>query len=130
MITGKTKQEFEKWWNIDHIKHKLEDFYDLPKSMQYGVLVDYFDSVGVIIETPFYWGGNWWKYEISTRELSCSEEEYVTNLRASKEGFKTRPEARPEAIKKANEIRNKQLKGNKHVYSFDIKETLKPFGRL
>ena len=113
-LTGKCKVEFETFYcncdddfrNAKFNTEILADFNELPDSMKFGVLLDYFDSVNVIIEIPFYWGANNWKIEISEKvggqaELMI-EEGYNNSL-------KTRPEARTAAIEKANEIRNKQL---------------------
>lgn len=105
-LTGKTKQEFEKWYvenvfdvNIDfsHMNPVVEHFYiGYSDSMKFGVLVDYFDSVGLFIEickTPamgtFYW---------------------MVNDGTIDNQFDTRPEARTSAIEKANSIREEQLK--------------------
>ena len=104
-LTGKCKEDFEKWWKIDHIKHQLEAFYDLPPSMLYGVMVDFFDSVGIYIsdcsdntlsrkDEPFF---NHWGFSCEV-ELDC--EHYETAQ------YKTRPQAREQAILKANEIYN------------------------
>jgi len=62
MLKGQAKKDFEKWFSsyIDkQLAHNREDwnegeellsnFYELPFSMQYGVLVDWFDSVGIYI---------------------------------------------------------------------------------
>lgn len=55
-LTGQCLKDFEKWllkqnydnycgdiiWGVE-----LEDFIKLPLAMQYGVLIDFFDSVGI-----------------------------------------------------------------------------------
>ena len=104
-LTGKCKESFEEWF-IDWVfrnalneyripkKERMELFYSLPLSMQYGVLVDFFDSVGLIVEN---------KKSISAYSY------YVTNTPKYFQSFlaKTRHEARTKAIEKANEIFNK-----------------------
>ena len=82
-LTGKCKEDFEKWWVNDWEIHNksvgeltLTAWYKLPDSMKYGVFIDYFDSVGLSIT--------------------------IDPL-----GETTRPEARTSAIEKANEIYNK-----------------------
>ena len=109
-LTGKCKEEFEKWYlqniteleiEIDSCYHSeldIEMFYKLPKSMRYGVYVDFFDSVGVVIdidsemvsENPFF------DFTIDGKDGHNGD---------GKE-YETRPEARAAAIEKANEIYN------------------------
>ena len=109
-LTGKCKEEFEKWFCLnDNVN---EDYYvdadnkftefrcihftEFPQSMQYGVLVDFFDSVGIEINLLKSGLINYYKID----DISYSHS-YKLN---------SRPEARIKAIEKANEIRNLQLK--------------------
>ena len=106
-LTGKCKVEFEKYWEgitTPAISGELHHFgvvtnfkvgiKDLTDSMKYGVLVDFFDSVG--IEVNIYcgiWDNNF----------------YVCVQKIQEEiNYTKRPEARTKAIEKANEIFNKQ----------------------
>lgn len=117
-LTGKAKKDFEKWFDAN-VNMKLFEgelsidvqcgayyelidcFEQLPFPMQYGVLVDFFDSVGIYItdgtyrlkldKEIFYW-------VIEIKNVRGREECIDTN--------QTRLEARTEAIKKANEIYN------------------------
>lgn len=73
--------------------HKILPFDKFPKSMQYGVYVDFFDSVGVSISIEGI--ENIFCYEINTK-----------NGFANDFNFKTRQETRAKAIEKANEIYN------------------------
>ena len=113
-LTGKCKEEFEKWYIITYFKDSiplsvqehcaiLECFDDCFKSMRYGVLEDYFDSVGVNIEIQNRVIG--WNYK-EVEYLPC-----CITLKGFDFGihFKTRPEARTAAIEKANELRNEVL---------------------
>lgn len=112
-LTGKSLEQFKKWvgrvdkggigdyfdclvmiedepnndWDID--------FYNLPFSMQYGVLVDFFDSVGIEIFTYKLIQINQFSYKIGTTVYFGRDND-----------FNTRPEARAKAIEKANEILN------------------------
>ena len=109
-LTGKCKEEFEKWFT-DSDNHKgfdaeqialdrrcrLNLFYQLYPSMRYGVLEDYFDSVGINIEITndnkdikTFW------IDINAKEIDSVE-------------LNSRPEARIAAIEKANELRNEAL---------------------
>ena len=102
-LTGKCKADFEKWLCKEHNYTDDEgipyanDFYELPNSMQYGVYVDYFDSVGIIIEIttdhkkiPTFW------VDINNKQVDDIE-------------LNTRQESRTKAIEKANEIYNEKL---------------------
>jgi hypothetical protein len=66
MLTGKAKNEFEKWLEKTNFEEcpisedysfqpdYIGDFERLPFSMQYGVYVDFFDSVGITISCTFF----------------------------------------------------------------------------
>ena len=109
-ITGKCKEDFEKWFddseNVefgflpiqDHeIIVGAENFYSLPDSMQYGVLVDFFDSVGITIQIEYY-------HHLSSFGASTLEKDGRYELYEIRS--KPRQEARTKAIEKANEIYN------------------------
>ena len=64
-LTGQCKIDFEKWYDnkffpskmmgqsvsiIDKGKLSIQRFYSLDSSMQYGVIVDFFDANDIIIE--------------------------------------------------------------------------------
>jgi hypothetical protein len=92
-LTGKCKEDFEKWYfdNDKNVYIDLKSFYSLDESMQYGVYVDFFDSVGIdidIFKTP------------EGKYLSAVEMEGNDNI------HNTRQEARTAAIEKANELYN------------------------
>lgn len=110
ILTGKCKDYFEKW--IENKKfsilHDVGDiqmnivplgdmFEQLHFSMQYGVLIDFFDSVGLYIDD---WGETtrWeWAVHKIPNEWWDAEHSVIT-----------RQEARTKAIEKANEIYNEQ----------------------
>ena len=111
-LTGKAKEDFEKWLdsndeiqdtaNRDSLMHHwltFKGFGSLAKSMQYGVYVDWFDSVGVNISLQsFYYADlDSFRYWVSIRDIL--KHKYLLD---------TRQEARLKAIEKANEIYNKQ----------------------
>mgnify|MGYP003655106637 FL=1 len=102
-LTGKCKEEFDKWAYTEGANNSLEltclkEFYNLPPSMQYGVLVDYFDSVKIFIQ-------------IETRIFDKEHPCYIYSKTVyNRVGcFNTRPEARTAAIEKAKELRNEAL---------------------
>ena len=107
ILTGKCKEDFEEWMLINNkelLKYSEERYSEvismsqlfkyLTDSMQYGVLVDFFDSVGLPININCYGNGfeDEWQYDITTQA-----EIYNSS---------TRQEARRQAIEKANEIYN------------------------
>ena len=124
-LTGKCKEEFEEWlaecfdieekpltvstsYEGDLEIYVSENFNMLHESMKYGVLVDYFDSVGMILEVSFYWGAKYWNVEISL--FNDFGDTYLDYSSDCNDKINNRPEARTEAIEKANELRNEQLK--------------------
>ena len=105
MLTGKCREDFNNWYRSKYytkskmqgikVKHinpitEVKGFELLPISMQYGVYVDFFDSVGL--------------------ELVCFK--YNNEFNSFVNGYEgesyssTRNEARQKAIEKANEIYN------------------------
>jgi hypothetical protein len=101
-LTGKCKEAFEKWFlkgvhNVENYhRYVLTSFYSKSEAMQYGVYVDFFDSIGIDLDT--------FRGSIL---LKCF---YAVVKDFSSQPFKTRPEARTAALEKANEIYNKKQK--------------------
>jgi len=103
-LTGKCKEDFEKWRiskKDSYLKHCF--FEELMPSMQYGVYVDFFDSVKIMIELQVHTsrtmqGGSF----KCIRPVILSDGKFY-NVGAS---FGTRERARTAAIKKVNEIYN------------------------
>ena len=112
-LTGKCKVEFEKWYLT---KDYYDDYYiafvpkkgmmdefrcinfkEFPESMQWGVYVDFFDSVNLFIEVIVV--------EIDDFSFQIFKKESAKSL-SNGFTFNTRPEARNAAIEKANEIYN------------------------
>jgi len=133
-LTGKSLEQFEKWFNesgmstinIKNLNHSLDNynieiglltisdyFNNLPDSMQYGVLVDFFDSVGIIISIEPNWHCG--KLETKTQEEVNETLDFDVMVFGSEsdnceyETTKTRPQARIKAIVKAKEIYNNRL---------------------
>jgi len=96
---GKCKEEFKKYVesrdDIDLLQFEIS-----CSAMQYGVYVDFFDSVGIAINI-----------DKKSYTQTCAVTINAVYLNNGKEItiFKTRQEARTKAIEKANEIFNKQL---------------------
>ena len=95
-LTGKAENEFFEWYRSTDFKIKnqpgLALFYSYPESMQYGVLVDFFESKDLCIEIC---------------KMHLSKYYYwMINDGAEENRFNSRKEARTAAIKKADEIYN------------------------
>lgn len=104
LLKGKALEDFEKWYleliELKHLSYKkyyLDRFFNKSLSEQYGVLEDWFDSVGIHISIEYNEVCRMFGYYISTNP--------IRNDIYSKHEFK-RPEARIEAIKKGVEIHN------------------------
>ncbi len=111
-LTGKAKEAFERWlednllmdlfcikeYTEDGINYKEVDIHHLPESMQWGLLVGFFDSVGCEIEIRKT-ALNWMFYVFPYDDLPRNE---VKKL------YESRPEARRAAIEKATEIFNER----------------------
>ena len=97
-LTGKCKEDFEKWY-WENVYDTMIKWDALTFSMQYGVYVDFFDSVGIdvyVASSPnhksYYFSvGKLFKWETVTKQME------------------TRHEARTKAIEKANEIYNEKM---------------------
>tara|TARA_R110000803_G_scaffold76454_2_gene141093 strand:+ start:1136 stop:1474 length:339 start_codon:yes stop_codon:yes gene_type:complete len=104
-LTGKCKEEFEKWYKntniwVNHLD--TQEFLSLPQSLQYGVYVDFFDSVGIYISMMASHS-----HAVDSRfhgfDICVEGDGFCYDIDM---GYKTRPEARTKAIEKANEIYN------------------------
>jgi hypothetical protein len=100
-LTGKCKEDFDKWYSIEFEKRSLPyiyGFYASDLSVQYGVYVDFFNSVDLQIyikKTAIE------KYSIYIDNIG----HHVLDNYVFCENLK---EARTAAVEKANEIYNKQ----------------------
>jgi hypothetical protein len=91
-LTGKCKEDFKKWFKGRFKYMSFFEFEYLQCSMQYGVYVDFFDSVKLFINVNTVTN---YVCHVFIKENF----DYIKNI--------NRTEARAEAIKKANEIYNK-----------------------
>ncbi len=95
ILTGKTLDNFLEWVYKEY-DYKLYDLEKLfPSHLLYSLIIEWFDSLGIIINILNQDLQNWFYYEIKTLEVI--------------KGFnlvRTRQEATKEAIIKANEIYN------------------------
>ena len=115
-LTGKCKEEFLKWYkDVFSIKEDIHDDGNslnyMPHSMRYGVYVDYFDSVGIMLFVKSVGFVKDCKDLVNYYfVITDIERKHINNYLESR--VETRQQARTEAIKKANELRNEQLKNN------------------
>ena len=124
-LTGKCKEDFEKWYFKNHCKtslkyeelmpHHKEDvygwFYGIDLSFQYGVYVDFFDSVGVYISDMvdcYHSSRNKPQFSMSGFSMCIEGNGFCNDI----DNFKIRQEARIKAIEKANEIYNERQRTN------------------
>ncbi len=107
-LEGKAKDNFEFWWQQKPKEERgylykgscetfdfgfgLDHFYRCSDSMQYGVFVDWFDSVGVYVDDEHNEINRKFHYNISLKP--------ITDDIGSKSIYNTRPEARTAAIEK------------------------------
>ena len=101
ILTGKTKEDFEIWLHSNDVLIKegiyddtyLTDVFDkLPLNLQYASIIEWFDSVGIIITSDYFELNKGFYSEILNENFEIVKP--------------TRQEALAEAIKKANEIYN------------------------
>lgn len=102
-MKGQAKIDFYTWLIINYYKGSkavystkadlINDFNSMPLSMQYGVIVDWFDSAGIEI-----------------CNITNGLDVYYLNNKGNLHKFKTRPQARQKAIDKAVEIYNNRFK--------------------
>ncbi len=109
-LSGKAKEKFEEWYCVNvfasyvyksYYNLTTEDyFYNQHPSMQYGVYVDFFDSVGIRLSIRNI-GCNYW-YIINYPNKENKPDRYEGR-------YSERPETRTKAIEKANELLNERL---------------------
>jgi len=102
-LIGECKEDFDNWYELHYEaiglrsiddEFYIDGFYELPESMQYGIYVDFFDSVGLFPNImPLINDNNERVFQ------SYQDENHIQT-------FDTRLEARAAAIQKANEIYN------------------------
>lgn len=111
-LTEKCKIDFEKWYFKKHcdgnvkykdlMPHHRQDiygwFYGVDLSFQYGVYVDFFDSVGISVSVISITSRNFY-YEVSKWGVKHCKSDYLD----------ARQEARKQAILTANNIYNQTL---------------------
>lgn len=105
MLTGKAKEDFEKWLkkqsfvNFNKYTKKIiidnKIYSELNERFVSTLIIEWFDSAGIYITT-----------EIMAKNIFSFRIDY-DNIFDCEECFKTRQEAQVKAIEKANEIYNK-----------------------
>ena len=107
-LTNKAKEQFEKWYlkELNPVEYTPEDesddyaFYNLPESLQWGVMQDFADSLGydlyITKDSPVNY---YWAVSDLINCLGCKE---------NVDHIMTRQEARNAAIEKLNEILNEK----------------------
>lgn len=113
VLTGKCKEDFKRWFYHNHLgvayrilEHNVlhtDIFKNLTPSMQYGVYVDFFDSVGIYIDLQIHSEPTMSGLIFKSIRPNILDNRRFYNVGAS---FGERDRARTEAIKKSNEIYN------------------------
>ena len=132
-LTGNTLKDFWIWYLLPEQRKTYKTsslrgndnvakirFLAMSTAERYGVLVDYFDSVGIYVTEIPHWYKGVKSFRIGFHILKGC----VVNSLFVRPGndvynfieFKTRPEARAAAIEKANELRNETL--NKQLFHY------------
>ena len=109
LFTGGNKKQFEEWYYINEdLELSLLEFYKLDFRLQLGVILAYYDSLGLIVqvdvfdsEDEYYWG---------ILELDMMSPFFKSAECDLLELPKTRNEAYLSAFKEADRIRNKTKK--------------------
>ena len=100
------KPEEEIYWQHFSNELTLFDIYEkLPNVIKNALIIEFFDSVGIILHTSYDIVDKKWGYEIFNSFLYKKEEDNF-NIPMIHNVFKTRQEAIKQAIIKANEIYN------------------------
>lgn len=100
-LTGKAKEDFEKWLKKKIINIDLELFYGSSDTVEAAYKQEWFDSVGIYIDCPpFFWDRFIGYGCLVNEKLYFSENE--------NRAFRTRNEALKAAITNANLIYNER----------------------
>ena len=92
ILNGKAKKDFKEFlYNKYDVLYKLKDYH---KTMLYAEIIEWFDSVGIIITSDYFELNKGYYSEILDSNFAIVKP--------------TRQEALTEAIKKANEIYNEK----------------------
>ena len=102
-LTGKCKQDFEAWFNKgvtdnSYGTYLLGRFYGLPISMQFGVIQDFADSVGIDV----------YVFRIDHSTCCFTIYQFNNDHDPFSGNFQTRQESQQAAIAKFNEIYNER----------------------
>ena len=114
MITGKNKEQFEKWYkeyhkpNAGRTKYFIGNFFRLEFEMQQGVLLAYYDSLGIIIEHELYINLNDTILGHYVKIKTIFKRKVIT-FKGVYKGH-SRNEALTEAFKQADKLENEKLK--------------------
>ena len=111
-LTGKAKEDFEKWLisqnknlepNTPWAVLEVQGFNALKDNRKWGVYVDFFDSVGMILNIGPKWDFSGY---LALIEMQGEKTTYANKVFEGFIPFKTISEARKAAVQRANEIYN------------------------
>ena len=114
ILTGKAKEEFFNWLDnqgvngIDISNWEFEKFQLLSNVSQNALIIEWFDSVGIYINTPPFYD-KFLKYNRGFESIVIDENKNIIyEIDNENDVFNFRQEAIKKAIKKANEIYNEK----------------------
>lgn len=109
LTTGENRKQFEEWYYLNHLEMiDLRSFYNFNFKMQLGVLLSFYDSLGLFIEVKMFESPNDWIYQIYARDIMSPLFKLdECNIILIPE---TRNQAFEEAFEKANKLINDKLK--------------------
>ena len=99
ILTGKAKKDFIKWL---YFKHNLQPYNLFNEIIQYALIIEWFDSVGIYIMPEICSIKGIFTATIFHEKYRTKTGRTISVI----ENFNSRQEALTEAIKKANEIYN------------------------
>ena len=99
MLTGKVKENFEKWLDNQNIAPYKVMFWDIPKIVQYAYIIEYFDSIGWVIDIKSKFG----------QRKQCERFMFHIKNYKSQFLFNSRMEVKEQAIIKTDELLNAKL---------------------
>ena len=107
----KAKKEFEDWFRPRYMDNKttgeirvtLYDFYKFPFEWQWGVYLEFFDSVNLNIQVEAD------LFEMNDLKPNVWKYQYYVDSITDEIWFNTRTEAQQEAVEKAFEIREIEI---------------------
>jgi hypothetical protein len=107
ILTGKSKENFLQWYSDNYLIYF--NHYKKKPTLINALIIEWFDSVGMIIHTNIDIETKKWGYELFyiIAYGNLKENDFHLDIPTEYDKFNTRQEATEQAIIQANEIYNK-----------------------